>query len=579
MPMPADAAHDAVLRARRSAPLDRRRGAARRCSLALPARHRARRAPPSGAPTARGHFWPGWVWLALGVLLGLHLHACARCSARPRWPRPAATGCTRGLGRSSSASAWSSWALSRRRLLLADLARRWCSARLLRAARAARYASGCRRAAREQELVARVDELTRTRRGALDVQAAELRRIERDLHDGAQARLVALSIHLGRAEEQLADRPETAALVRRAREEATAAIAELRDLARGIAPPILADRGLAAASRRSAGARRRPSRSTRRSTERPPPVVETAAYFVVRRGADQRRQARAAARRRACVLRRDGRRLLVEVADDGPGGADPRGGGLTGLRHRVEALDGTLRSSSPPGGRHDRASGAAVRVVIAEDHALLREGIVALLREAASTSSARPRTAPGLLRLVAEHEPDLAIVDVRLPPTFTRRGPARRARGARRAARARAADPLPVRRAGLHRRAAGRRRGRRRLPAQGAGRRRPRRSSTPRSASPRAAPRSTARSSPSSCATARRGAGDDALAELTPRERETLALMAEGRTQRGHRPRAGGHARRRREARVEHLRQARLPATDDDHRRVLAVLAYLRAGG
>ena len=101
--------------------------------------------------------------------------------------------------------------------------------------------------AREQALVERVDELTRTRRGALDVQAAELRRIERDLHDGAQARLVALSIHLGRAEEQLADRPETAELVRRARHEATAAVAELRDLARGIAPPILVDRGLAAA--------------------------------------------------------------------------------------------------------------------------------------------------------------------------------------------------------------------------------------------------------------------------------------------------------------------------------------------
>ena len=101
--------------------------------------------------------------------------------------------------------------------------------------------------AREAELAERVDELTRTRRGALDVQAAELRRIERDLHDGAQARLVALSMQLGRAEERLADQPEVAELVRRARGEASAAIAELRDLARGIAPPVLADRGLAAA--------------------------------------------------------------------------------------------------------------------------------------------------------------------------------------------------------------------------------------------------------------------------------------------------------------------------------------------
>ena len=115
---------------------------------------------------------------------------------------------------------------------------------LLRARRLPRPAVG---AARERELTERVDELTRTRRGALDVQAAELRRIERDLHDGAQARLVALSMQLGRAEEQLADQPEVAELVRQARDEAGAAIAELRDLARGIAPPVLADRGLAAA--------------------------------------------------------------------------------------------------------------------------------------------------------------------------------------------------------------------------------------------------------------------------------------------------------------------------------------------
>ncbi len=201
---------------------------------------------------------------------------------------------------------------------------------------------------REQALVARVDELTRTRRGALDVQAAELRRIERDLHDGAQARLVALSIHLGRAEEQLADRPETAALVRRARQEATAAVAELRDLARGIAPPILADRGLAAAvealGRRSAT----PVEVDAALDERPVPVVETAAYFVVSEAlTNAAKHARGAAAR--VVLRGDGERLLVEVADDGPGGADPAGSGLTGLRGRVEALDGTLSVSSVPG--------------------------------------------------------------------------------------------------------------------------------------------------------------------------------------------------------------------------------------
>ena len=100
---------------------------------------------------------------------------------------------------------------------------------------------------RERVLADRVVELTRTRRGALDVQAAELRRIERDLHDGAQARLVALSMRLGRAEDGSPTCPEVVALLREARADASAAIAELRDLARGIAPPVLADRGLAAA--------------------------------------------------------------------------------------------------------------------------------------------------------------------------------------------------------------------------------------------------------------------------------------------------------------------------------------------
>jgi signal transduction histidine kinase len=134
----------------------------------------------------------------------------------------------------------------------------------------------------QRRLEVRVDELTRTRSGALDVQASELRRIERDLHDGAQARLVALSMQLGRAEERLADHPDTAALVRQARAEATAAIRELRDLARGIAPPVLADRGLVAAVEALA------SRSTVNVAvdgaldQRLPPVVEAAAHCFAR---------------------------------------------------------------------------------------------------------------------------------------------------------------------------------------------------------------------------------------------------------------------------------------------------------
>src|SRR5262249_22826539 len=145
-------------------------------------------------------------------------------------------------------------------------------------------------------------------------------------------------IHLGRAEEQLRDRPETAALVRQARQEATAAVAELRDLARGIAPPILADRGLAAAVEALGRRGATPVEVDAELAERPVPVVETAAYFVVSEAlTNAAKHARGAAAR--VVLRQDGELLLVEVADDGPGGADPAGSGLTGLRGRVEALD------------------------------------------------------------------------------------------------------------------------------------------------------------------------------------------------------------------------------------------------
>jgi signal transduction histidine kinase len=199
-------------------------------------------------------------------------------------------------------------------------------------------------------LVERVDDLTRTRRGALDVQAHELRRIERDLHDGAQARLVALTMQLGRAEARLGEHPEAAELVREARGEASAAIAELRDLARGIAPPVLADRGLPAAVEGLA------ARSAIRATvdadvgRRPPPVVETAAYFVVAESLTNAAKHAGPDAHARVTIRDEPNALRIEVADDGAGGADPAGSGLTGLRHRVEALDGRLTVTSPPGG-------------------------------------------------------------------------------------------------------------------------------------------------------------------------------------------------------------------------------------
>lgn len=197
-------------------------------------------------------------------------------------------------------------------------------------------------------LAARVDELKRTRSGALDVQATELRRIERDLHDGAQVRLIALSMKLGRAEDLYRDDPKTAALLREAREDATAAIRELRELARGIAPPVLAKRGLDAAVRSLAQRSGIEVTVSGSLTRRLLPAVEAAAYFVIAESLANAAKHATGARVEIRLHERSGD-LFVEITDFGPGGADPAGSGLTGLRQRVEALDGVLHVTSPAG--------------------------------------------------------------------------------------------------------------------------------------------------------------------------------------------------------------------------------------
>jgi signal transduction histidine kinase len=196
----------------------------------------------------------------------------------------------------------------------------------------------------------RIEALETTRAGAVDLQETELRRIERDLHDGAQARLVALGMSLGMAEETLATDPEAARRhLAEARSGAREALEELRDLARGIHPPILTDRGLEAAVR--ALAARTPLRVdvSVELDERPRAAIETAAYFVVAEAL-----ANAAKHAEATVVAidihvEDGT-LVAEVRDDGRGGADAAGSGLTGLRRRVAALDGSLRVTSVTGG-------------------------------------------------------------------------------------------------------------------------------------------------------------------------------------------------------------------------------------
>jgi len=199
----------------------------------------------------------------------------------------------------------------------------------------------------------RVEELTESRAGAVDVAHAELQRIERDLHDGAQARLVALAMDLGRAEEKVGEDPEAGReLIGEAREEALRALGELRELVRGIGPSILRDRGLEAAIASLATGRAQPVDYTVDVGEpRPPATVEAAAYFVVAESIANAAKHSGASRMSVRVWRDAANRIVVECSDDGRGGADPAAGtGLTGLIQRVRALDGTLTVTSPAGG-------------------------------------------------------------------------------------------------------------------------------------------------------------------------------------------------------------------------------------
>jgi signal transduction histidine kinase len=201
-----------------------------------------------------------------------------------------------------------------------------------------------------RQLEERVEVLAQTRAGAVDAAAAELQRIERDLHDGAQARLVALALDLGMAEDRFDRDPEGAReLVEKARAEAKLAMGELRDLARGIRPALLAERGLGEAIGALAARTPLPTRVEVDLDGRLPAPVELAAYFTVAEAltnAVKHAQAHSAKVR----LWRDDGRLRIEVRDDGHGGADPAGHGLDGLHKRLAALDGTLAIASPRGG-------------------------------------------------------------------------------------------------------------------------------------------------------------------------------------------------------------------------------------
>jgi signal transduction histidine kinase len=298
------------------------------------------------ALSGRGYFWPAWAWLGLAVPVLLDF--TANWAWRHERGPVRRVACVWALVSVAAVILLLTWLLT---WLLAGVQEFWPAWALLGLATAGSAYSLV--ALHDRVLVARgrralrarIDMLTRTRRQAVDAQAAELRRIERDLHDGAQARLVALTLQLGRAEMRVDDQPEIRRLIREAQSEAHHAIAELRDLARGIVPPLLADRGLVAAVE-SLAARYGLGTSIHTDTHRThPPAVESAAYFVIAEALTNTAK-HAQAAHSWVSMTDEHRSLVVVVGDDGRGGADPAGSGLAGLRARVEALDGRLSVES-----------------------------------------------------------------------------------------------------------------------------------------------------------------------------------------------------------------------------------------
>ena len=204
---------------------------------------------------------------------------------------------------------------------------------------------------RTSELQRRVADLAQSRAGVVDAADSERRRIERDLHDGAQQRLVSLAVNLGLAKVTLTGLPDDARqVIDAAHREAKEAIAELSNLVRGLHPAVLEDRGLDAALSGLAALAPLPVRLRVRLNQRPSPAVEAVAYFVISEALTNITK-HAIASRAEVTVDRIGEVLRVTVTDDGAGGADAAAGsGLAGLAKRAASVDGTFRISSPAGG-------------------------------------------------------------------------------------------------------------------------------------------------------------------------------------------------------------------------------------
>jgi signal transduction histidine kinase len=291
-----------------------------------------------------GYFWPAWAWLGLAIPLAFQV-AVRRGRRAPRGHRLLTVHGTVSCVLAAitlvvwvlapAGYFWPVWPILGLSVLLVGHA--WV-----------RHALPT---AREQALVDRVEVLTRTRRGALDVQAAELQRIERDLHDGAQARLVSVAINLGLAEELLAKDPQSLTeLLAEARSSTLTALDDLRMVMRGIQPPVLADRGLEGAIRALALDLAVPVAVSGGTAGRVPVPVESAAYFAVCECLANVVKHSGAQQARVDLGYRNGV-LSVAVHDDGAGGASLTAGtGLRGVSRRLEVFDGTITLTSPAGG-------------------------------------------------------------------------------------------------------------------------------------------------------------------------------------------------------------------------------------
>ena len=326
---------ESVLLLRRIAGLERRRSAAR-SGVPVPEAYRPLEGPlPERVRAALGD--PGThrdlIWMLAEILYGMVL----LYAAMVLWiPALMVDGAWCGLaGRAPVALPL----LGR----LADLQADWSRALLAPSPDAA-----------DAALAERIEQLTATRAGAVAAHGAELRRIERDLHDGAQARLVALSMRIGLARRAYESDPATARrLLDEAQDQAEEALAELRHVVRGIHPPILTDRGLTGAVRALAASSGLDVSVVADGADdglRAPAAVEAAAYFVVAEALTNAAKHSGAPRARVELVR-DPARLRIAVRDEGRGGADESSGsGLLGMRRRVAALDGAVSLTSPVGG-------------------------------------------------------------------------------------------------------------------------------------------------------------------------------------------------------------------------------------